>query len=77
MRIVEHLDLTALEPSRHFFGVASDVETKHDDVVEMDAWLKANMSGFYRRSPLNGASQTIWVDIMNADDAMLFKLVWA
>ena len=78
MKIVEYLDLTTLEPSRHFFGVASDPSTMHDDIAEMDAWLKANMREAYRRAPLGASSRyIIWVDIMGTNDAMMFKLVWA
>lgn len=76
MKITEYLDLTSLEPSRHFFGLGSDPDIIHDDLVELDAWLKANMRGNYRRSPIGGA-HIIWVDIMDTNDAMLFKLVWA
>lgn len=76
MKIIHQYDELQLDPPRYRFIIQAEHSDIYDDIEIMDEWLLANIMKGYRRSP-RAMARRVTVDIFDAQEAMVFKLVWA
>lgn len=75
MNIIQQWDELELDPPRYSFIIQADPDDFFEEIKIMDEWLKVNIMNRYRRSPRQMAGRFV-VDIFEANDAMIFKMVW-